>query len=105
VNVLDAQTRPSFVQQALREFPALRASVVLLECSSELRRQRLIARGQSELANEKMNLWAAYLRGQADAFGIPVIDTSQLSVADAASTLEEHVEALRHHTRDLSRAT
>ncbi|MEY4581027.1 MAG: hypothetical protein RL701_5730 [Pseudomonadota bacterium] len=103
VSVLDAQTRPSFIRNALREFPALPARVVLLECSPELRRERLIARGQPELAGEKMNLWAAYLRGQADAFGCPVIDTSQLSVDEGASVLEEHVEALRHHTRDLTR--
>jgi hypothetical protein len=42
-----------------------------------------------------MDSWAAYLRGQADALGLPVIQTAELAIEDVASALEEHVEELR----------
>jgi hypothetical protein len=35
-----------------------------------------------------MDNWAAYLRGQADALKLTVIDTSVLTVAEAAKQLE-----------------
>jgi orotate phosphoribosyltransferase len=41
-----------------------------------------------------MDHWAAYLRGQADALRLPVIDTSQLTVDDAADQLEAIVRRL-----------
>jgi len=34
-----------------------------------------------------MGAWAAYLRGQADALGLPIIDTSMLSVDQALARL------------------
>jgi hypothetical protein len=38
-----------------------------------------------------MDSWAAYLRGQADALNLAVIDTSLLTVAEAAEQLEQIV--------------
>jgi len=35
--------------------------------------------------------WAAYLRGQADALDLPIVDTSTLSVAEATRILVDHV--------------
>jgi hypothetical protein len=42
-----------------------------------------------------MDSWAAYLRGQADALRLRVIDTSDCSVAQVADILQKEVEALR----------
>ena len=39
-----------------------------------------------------MNLWAVYLRGQADALGLPVIDTSEMSNESVADRVEELAE-------------
>ena len=45
-------------------------------------------RGQPELARNRMMAWAAYLRGQADALKLPVIDTTDLPIAQVAERLE-----------------
>lgn len=95
VAVLDGQTRPSFVFDAADRAPHSTLSVVLLDCSRDARVERLTgARGQPELANERMDNWAVYLRGQADALGLPVIDTTDLSVSATADRLEAIVQQL-----------
>jgi hypothetical protein len=43
-----------------------------------------------------MEAWAAYLRGQADALGLRVLDTSAMSVERVADALAEDVAALRN---------
>jgi hypothetical protein len=97
VAVLDGQTRPSFVFEAAGRGAPRRAQVVLLDCSSEVRAARLRGpRQQPELANTRMDQWAAYLRGQADALGLPVIETSLLTVGEAARRLELIVRRLAH---------
>ena len=40
--------------------------------------------------------WAAYLRGQADALGLRVLETSAISVEEVADALAEDVVALRN---------
>jgi len=42
-----------------------------------------------------MDRWAAYLRGQADALELPVIDTTNLGLEAAVDALIVHVERLR----------
>lgn len=89
VAVLDGQTRPSFVFAAASRAASRRVHVVLLDCSPDVRAARLAGpRQQPELANTRMDHWAVYLRGQADALGLPVIDTSVLTVREAAEKLE-----------------
>jgi hypothetical protein len=62
---------------------------VLLDCSPEVRTLRLTgARQQPELATERMNNWAAYLRGQADALHLDVIDTTSVTIDEVAVRLE-----------------
>src|SRR6187402_36842 len=87
VKVLDGQTRPSFVRAALSEFPTAQVQIALLDCESSVRTARLVARGQAELANPGMDSWAVYLRGQADALQIPVLDTTHASIERVASEL------------------
>jgi hypothetical protein len=90
--VLDGQTRPSFVLSAAARAEPRTVHVVLLDCSADVRAARLrVSRQQPELANVRMDHWAAYLRGQADALGLPVIDTSRLTVTEAAAQLEKLV--------------
>ena len=95
IAVLDAQTRPSHVLGPRAKGGARTIHVVLLECSREVREARLRGpRGQPELANPRMDSWAAYLRGQADALDLPIIDTTLLSVDEVAEQLEHIVRAL-----------
>src|SRR5262249_3789262 len=96
VHVLDGQTRPSFVRSAVERVGAALVRVVLLECAAHARHARLAGpRGQPELSNPQMDCWAAYLRGQADALELPVIDTTSLGIDGAVDALIVHVERLR----------
>src|SRR5689334_9363412 len=99
VSVLDGQTRPSFVRSAVASVGSLHSRIVLLECSWDKRAVRLGKRGQPELATFQMDAWAVYLRGQADALELSVIDTSMLTIQAVADALEAQVEALRQEIR------
>ncbi|HEX7977815.1 MAG TPA: hypothetical protein VF461_04390 [Gemmatimonadaceae bacterium] len=95
VAVLDAQTRPSTVFTAHGAGAGWNPHVVLFDCSPEVRAARLRGpRQQPELATPRMDSWAAYLRGQADALGLPVIETTSLSIAEATQELLAFVERL-----------
>ena len=77
------------------------ARVVLFDCTVEERRRRLTGpRGQPELASSRMDAWAVYLRGQADALELPVIDTTAITIDRAATVLEREV----HRGRRLAAA-
>ena len=93
--VLDGQTRPTFVFDAAAQAAPRVVHVALLDCSSDVRGARLRGpRQQPELADARMDQWAAYLRGQADSLDLAVIDTTALSVAAAADQLEALVRRL-----------
>jgi hypothetical protein len=78
VAVLDGQTRPSYVADAAKTV-SRRVHTVLLDCERSERQRRLQdGRGQPELITIEMAAWADYLRGQADALGLQVVDTSRL---------------------------
>jgi hypothetical protein len=95
VAVLDAQTRPSTVFAAPGASTSWRPHVVLFDCSPDVRGARLHGpRGQPELATARMDTWAAYLRGQADALGLPIVDTTTLTIDEAAHRLEVIIESL-----------
>jgi GTPase SAR1 family protein len=96
VAVLEGQTRPSFLETAFMRCGVQRADIVLLDCSPEVRNARLHGpRAQSELATPRMDSWAVYLRGQADALGLTVYDTASLEPAGVADALTKHIETLR----------
>jgi molybdopterin-guanine dinucleotide biosynthesis protein len=96
VSVLDGQIRPSTLRKLLARFPDLAVDIVLIDCSSEERRRRLReSRGQPDLATPEMDAWAAYLRGQADALELAVIDTTAVSVDEALDRLEVRVLELQ----------
>ena len=100
VAVLDGQTRPSFIQPHLARAGIGHACLLMLDCVTTVRNARLRGpRGQPELASDTMDDWAAYLRGQADALGLRVLDTSHISIEEVADVLQEESEALRRAIR------
>lgn len=94
VAILDGQTRPSFVTAAQQQAPSLLVRTLLMDCSPAARRHRLESRSQPELANPQMDLWAAYLRGQADALGLPIVDTTNMTVEEVADAIEAQIHFL-----------
>lgn len=96
VTVLDGQARPSVIRAALDRVGRPPAQIVLLDCSPEERARRLAGpRGQAELASTQMSMWAAYLRGQADALGLPVVDTTDQPIEAVVAALAAQVDVLR----------
>jgi hypothetical protein len=94
--LLEGQTRPSFITPHLASAGIRHARLLLLDCTPAVRLARLRdARGQPELAGDRMDAWAVYLRGQADALGIRVLDTSDMTIEGVADVLEEELDRLR----------
>ena len=93
VAVLDGQTAPSVVLAAAQRVHVAAPWIVLVDCTPAERNARLRARGQPELVSADMDCWAAYLRGQADALGLPIIDTTASSVPESARELVTQVSA------------
>lgn len=95
VAVLDAQVRPSAVREAFKRHGITHGDVALVDCAPGERNARLVGpRNQPELANAQMDGWAAYLRGQADALGVRVIDTTGETPESALAALHVEVIAL-----------
>ncbi|PWT93495.1 MAG: hypothetical protein C5B55_04455 [Blastocatellia bacterium] len=96
VYVLDGQTRPSFVINAAKKTNINVLRIILLDCTPPIRNTRLIdLRGQPDLANSQMDCWAAYLRGQADALGLRVIDTTIPGIDEVVDALVIDIEKAR----------
>lgn len=92
--VLDGQVRPSAVREAFARY-GVDGHVLLLDCAHAVREARLRdLRRQPELATRDMACWASYLRGQADALSVPVLDTTTLSIDEAADELHDRIGAL-----------
>ena len=94
--VLGGQVRPTFVLDAFRANGVKRGRLLLLDCAPDTRTARLAGpRGQPELANPQMMAWSAYLRGQADALRIPVLDTTGMTLDQTAEKVAQHIDAIR----------
>jgi dephospho-CoA kinase len=88
--VLEGQMRISYIIEALKENKLSHAKMILIDCTSPVRKARLIEnRNQPELATEEMMNWASYLRSEAEAYEVPVLDTSELSVRESARSAIE----------------
>jgi len=100
VSILEGQMRPSWIQDALAENSVSRSAILLLDCEDGVREHRLTElREQPDLANADMFKWAAYLKGQADAFDLPVLDTSALPLNGVADEIARWAEALNGERR------
>jgi hypothetical protein len=54
----------------------MRFAIVCLHAADDVRRERLVKRGQPELANDEMSTWAAYLREHTQQLGGHVVDAT-----------------------------
>jgi len=98
--VLDTQIRPHRALEVLSQAAVNYAQSVLVDCDPVKRNERLhMDRGQPELANPRMDCWAAYLRGQADALSLSIIDTSNDSIDKSLVELELLVKDLLTRAR------
>jgi len=95
LGVLDAQVRPHAALEAMRQRGIAHGRVVLVDCDYGERNARLRGpRGQPQLATPDMDCFAAYMRGQADALGLSILDTTGRSESSCLNELRQHAEAL-----------
>jgi len=87
IAVLDGQVGIAMARRCL-EAAGAPGTLILIDCANEVREARLRGpRGQPELAGRDMANWAAYLRGEADALGVPIIDTSSSTIEASTDDL------------------
>lgn len=95
VAVLDGQIRPSTLREVFTQRGVRLGRIVLVDCGHDERNARLCGpRGQPELANPRMDSWAAYLTGQAHALGLPILNTHGRTVDEGVAELATHVREL-----------
>jgi len=84
--VFEGQTRLSFLAEGAVAAAWHDYVPILVDCDDATRAARLtFDRQQPELANAEMMSWANYLRLEARAHGCEILDTSAMSVAQAAA--------------------
>lgn len=85
--LLEGQMRIAFILEALQAHPVPGLRIVLVDCDDATRRRRLSEnRQQPELANDDMMNWAAYLRREARAEAVSILDTSDQPLASSIAT-------------------
>lgn len=98
--VLDTQIRPHIAIEVLGQAGVENSQIVLVDCDPVLRNERLHKeRQQPELASAQMDCWAAYLRGQADALSLSIIETGKASLDESVKTLAAIVNNLLQRAR------
>jgi dephospho-CoA kinase len=85
--LLDGQTRPSFIAEACEINDVRSYKMILIHCSDDVRRARLLQRDQPELANDQMMEWARYLIRETTKAGGEIINNDNLSIAGTAAAL------------------
>jgi dephospho-CoA kinase len=85
--LLDGQTRPSFIDEACEIHDITSYKVILIHCSDDVRRARLLQRGQPELADQRMMDWAKYLSRETARIGGIIIHNDNLSIVETAAAL------------------
>jgi len=90
--VLEGQARPTVIFDAADGAGLSALHITLIDCSHAERRRRLIeARSQPELDNLDTYAWAAYLRGQAEALKLEIIDTTIKSLTESVQGLASSI--------------
>jgi hypothetical protein len=75
--LFEGQMRIAFIREALACCSLDEARIILIDCNDEVRETRLRQeRAQPELAHRRMRNWASYLREEARAADIEVLDTT-----------------------------
>jgi dephospho-CoA kinase len=85
--LFDTQSRPSFIKQACDSAGVQDYRIILIDCSDEERKTRLIGRNSAHLANPQMMDWARYLRENCTGENCQIIDNTYLSKEETVKKL------------------
>ena len=99
LTVVEGQARPHVLLAAARDAGVDAVRVVLVDCAPDERRRRLLEnRCQPELDVPDTYGWAAYLRGQADAFALEIIDTTGRPLDQTVAELRSSITRFARET-------
>ncbi len=87
--VFEGQIKPEYIEAACRERNIKEWTIILVTCSDEERKRRLIQRKQPELINERMLTWAKYLKDECLKRGSIILDNTNLSEAEGFKKLRD----------------
>jgi dephospho-CoA kinase len=94
VTIFDVHTKPQNIENACNDFGIIDYVVILLDCSDDERKKRLIERGQPHLINDSLLEWAQFLRDEAVKRDYIVIENTGLTLEDGLKKVENKVEEL-----------
>lgn len=88
VVIIEGQTEPTFIKDALNLYGVHTFTILLVHASHSVRHERLrLHRHQPELVNPEMDNWSQYLYTQACEMNIEIIDTSMESLHHATERI------------------
>ncbi|MFA4815336.1 MAG: GNAT family N-acetyltransferase [Candidatus Gracilibacteria bacterium] len=89
---LEGQVNLQFIHNGFQKHDFKNYKIILIDCGKEEMAYRLThKRGQPELLTDDMKNWLKFLRNQAKALEVPVVDTSNLSEEEALKEFEKVV--------------
>jgi len=94
VTIFDVQNKPENIENVCKEFGIINHTVILLDCSDEERKNRLMQRNQPHLITGSLLTWAQFLRDEAAQRGYIVIDNTNLTVEEGFKKVEQKVKEL-----------
>lgn len=94
VTIFDVQNKPENIEDVCKEFGISNYVVILLDCSDEERKNRLVQRNQSHLITDSLITWAQFLRDESTHRGYTIIDNTGLTVEEGFKKVEERVKEI-----------
>lgn len=93
--IIEGQVNLEYITTTFNKFNLSHYKIILVDCDDATRHQRLMQyRNQPELANIIMDDWAEYLRNQAIAMQVTILDTSALDRAAMLARFKKLLSSL-----------
>ncbi|MCE3268124.1 MAG: hypothetical protein K0R49_376 [Burkholderiales bacterium] len=91
--IIEGQVDIQFIINAFDNLLFSGYKIILINAEKDVRDERLIIlRKQAYLATNDMESWALYLKKQAVEFGIEILDTSNITLAESADYIVNYLE-------------
>ncbi len=91
--ILEGQVNLDFIVSAFEGFNLHHYQIILIHCDDKTRHDRLHQdRNQSELVNDTMDNWAAFLKEQAIDKNVTILDTSSMNINEMLNELSKLID-------------
>jgi gluconate kinase len=95
VTIFDIQTKPENIENACKKFEITDYAIIILDCSDDERKKRLIERGQPYLINDSLLDWAQFLRNEANDNDYIIIDNTELTKKEGFQKVKEVLKVIK----------